>query len=204
MSAKPEPFWIARIAAGEAPRLRNPGESVEDYRVAMGWDKPKAADAILYEHEDGRYAVAASPEAATFAAGDPKWHRVGPAEIHIQTPRRGVAILRNVIESLRADARYVDEEGDATDALEELLRFDPTMAGAHPIDEFELGRAAGRAENTATPEEAYAEGRKDERDDCVGLIAWAYGKLHHTTYAKQEDTLMLDRIKLLLEHGIHA
>jgi hypothetical protein len=41
MSAKPEPNWIARIAAGEAPRLRNPGESVEDYRIAMGWDKPQ-------------------------------------------------------------------------------------------------------------------------------------------------------------------
>jgi hypothetical protein len=37
--------------------------------------------AILYEHEDGRYAVAASAEAATFATGDPKWHRVGPVEI---------------------------------------------------------------------------------------------------------------------------
>jgi hypothetical protein len=41
MSAKPEPFWIARLAAGHAPRLRNPGESAEDYRIAMGWDKPK-------------------------------------------------------------------------------------------------------------------------------------------------------------------
>jgi len=26
------------------PRLRNPGESVEDYRVAMGWDEPKRVD----------------------------------------------------------------------------------------------------------------------------------------------------------------
>jgi hypothetical protein len=41
MSAKPEPFWIARLAAGHAARLRNPGESVEDYRIAMGWDKPR-------------------------------------------------------------------------------------------------------------------------------------------------------------------
>lgn len=39
--AAPEPFWIARIAAGQPARLRNPGESAEDYRVAMGWDKPK-------------------------------------------------------------------------------------------------------------------------------------------------------------------
>ncbi len=37
---------------------------------------------LLYEHEDGRYAVAPSAEAATFAHGDPKWHRVGPVELH--------------------------------------------------------------------------------------------------------------------------
>lgn len=46
MSAKPDPFWIARIAAGHPARLRDPGESVEDYRIAMGWDKPKDADRI--------------------------------------------------------------------------------------------------------------------------------------------------------------
>jgi hypothetical protein len=40
MSTKPEPFWIARIAAGQPARLRDPGESVEDYRIAMGWDQP--------------------------------------------------------------------------------------------------------------------------------------------------------------------
>ena len=38
-------------------------------------------NAILYEHEDGRHAVAATAEAATFAAGDPKWHRVGPVDV---------------------------------------------------------------------------------------------------------------------------
>lgn len=42
-NAKTEPFWIARIAAGGPARLRNPGESAEDYRVAMGWDKPPEA-----------------------------------------------------------------------------------------------------------------------------------------------------------------
>ena len=46
MSAQPEPFWIARIAEGHAPRLRNAGESVEDYRIAMGWDEPKSSPAV--------------------------------------------------------------------------------------------------------------------------------------------------------------
>jgi hypothetical protein len=48
MNKKPEPFWIARIAAGQPARLRNPGESVEDYRVAMGWDAaPSLHDELI-------------------------------------------------------------------------------------------------------------------------------------------------------------
>jgi hypothetical protein len=40
---------------------------------------------LLYEHDDGRHAVAPSAEAATFAAGDPAWHRVGPVEVDTET-----------------------------------------------------------------------------------------------------------------------
>jgi hypothetical protein len=65
--------------------------------------------------------------------------------------------------------------------------------------------------NTASPtgvdallSAAYEDGRADEHDDCKALIAWAYGKLYHINFTKQEDALMLDRMKLLLEHGIHA
>jgi hypothetical protein len=39
------------------------------------------AEWLLYEHDDGRHAVAPSAEAATFAHGDPAWHRVGPVEV---------------------------------------------------------------------------------------------------------------------------
>lgn len=39
------------------------------------------AEWLLYEHDDGRYAVAPTAEAATFAKGDPVWHRVGPVEV---------------------------------------------------------------------------------------------------------------------------
>jgi hypothetical protein len=70
MSAKPEPFWIARLAAGGAARLRNPDESVEDYRVAMGWDQPKpAAYAKSYgtENHTVRTMQAQLREALSFA-----------------------------------------------------------------------------------------------------------------------------------------
>lgn len=36
----------------------------------------------------------------------------------------------------------------------------------------------------------------------TALLSWAYSKLHHVHYSKQDDALMLDEIKLLLEHGL--
>ncbi len=48
---------------------------------------------------------------------------------------------------------------------------------------------------------AYAEGRKDQYEEdmeLLELLSWAYGKLNVFSYTKQEDALMLDRIKLLL------
>lgn len=38
-------------------------------------------------------------------------------------------------------------------------------------------------------------------DELLDMVRWAYSKLHHVNYTKQEDALMLDRMKLLLEHG---
>ena len=46
--------------------------------------------------------------------------------------------------------------------------------------------------------EAYAEGRKDEREELTRLLGWAYGKLSRFSYSKQEDALMLDEINLIL------
>lgn len=34
------------------------------------------------------------------------------------------------------------------------------------------------------------------------MLRWCYSKLHHISFSKQEDALMLDRIKLLLETGV--
>lgn len=51
------------------------------------------AEWLLYEHDDGRHAVAPSAEAATFAHGDPAWHRVGPVEV----PSNVDAVLTEVV-----------------------------------------------------------------------------------------------------------
>ena len=37
--------------------------------------------------------------------------------------------------------------------------------------------------------------------DLHDMVRWAYSKLHHVSYSKQEDALMLDRMKLLLDLG---
>ncbi|MGE0806356.1 MAG: hypothetical protein AB7L76_12465 [Burkholderiaceae bacterium] len=44
---------------------------------------PSQADGrpILYEHDDGRYAVADSAALADFCVGEPAWHRLGPVDI---------------------------------------------------------------------------------------------------------------------------
>ena len=46
--------------------------------------------------------------------------------------------------------------------------------------------------------EIYAEGRKDEREDNMKLLTWAYSKLQHIAFTKQEDALALDEIKLMM------
>jgi hypothetical protein len=33
------------------------------------------------------------------------------------------------------------------------------------------------------------------------LVRWAYSKLHHVNFTRQDDALKLDEMKLLLEHG---
>lgn len=38
--------------------------------------------------------------------------------------------------------------------------------------------------------------------DLHEMVRWAYSKLHRQNYAQQDDALMLDRMKLLLEHGV--
>ena len=46
-------------------------------------------------------------------------------------------------------------------------------------------------------------GREDVGPDLLDILSWAYGRLHRTNYTRPEDLLMLDRMKMLLEHGLH-
>jgi hypothetical protein len=62
----------------------------------------------------------------------------------------------------------------------------------------------GVGQSHAAQDDAYAEGRKDQQEEDSELLRWAYSKLHHVSFTKQDDALMQDRLKLLLEHGISA
>ncbi|WP_244361749.1 hypothetical protein [Burkholderia pseudomallei] len=60
--------------------LQARGYGVVDLAAHPGQPEPRAA--LLYEHDDGRYAVAPSAEEAHFTRDDPAWHRVGPVTVY--------------------------------------------------------------------------------------------------------------------------
>ena len=51
-------------------------------------------------------------------------------------------------------------------------------------------------------DDAYAEGRSDQRADDMRFLAFAYRKLSPYTMSNQDDALLLDEIKLILTGGI--
>jgi hypothetical protein len=100
--AKPEPFWITRIAAGGSPRLRNPGESTEDYRIAMGWDQPHAVQ--MAEGDLAEMRKHGNADDATEAAA------------HLERARHEQGGCRTVLERI---ARIEIERGmDGNEAIE--------------------------------------------------------------------------------------
>jgi hypothetical protein len=46
--------------------------------------------------------------------------------------------------------------------------------------------------------DGYAGGRRDEREQLLPMIRWAYSKLHRVECAQMDDALMLDAMKLEL------
>ena len=67
-----------------------------------------------------------------------------------------------------------------------------------PQDTKEALRSRVRTLDAATEAALDADAGESDLHD---MVRWAYSKLHHATYSKQEDALMLDRMKLRLEHG---
>lgn len=82
------------------------------------------ADWLLYEHDDGRYAVAPNAEAATFAHGDPKWHRVAPVMV-APSPLPPEPTEAMLVIGLRAACLY-----DTPESRRDLTRAWREMAAA--------------------------------------------------------------------------
>ncbi|QRF55347.1 hypothetical protein [Variovorax paradoxus] len=74
------------------------------------------AEALLFEHEDGRYAVAMGPESPDFALCNPKWHRLGPVDVSALSTNAGeaapVAYLVSNLPSGEPSLCFEEERGD--------------------------------------------------------------------------------------------
>lgn len=70
--------WFDNLATRTAPPSTTPSEQQpEENPVYLANAASGSVQALLYEHEDGRYAV--NPD----TAGDPKWHRLGPVTVPV-------------------------------------------------------------------------------------------------------------------------
>ncbi|MBN3832902.1 hypothetical protein [Burkholderia sp. Ac-20344] len=61
-------------------------QPLERLTALLGTQQPEPREFILYEHDDGRFAVSASADVAHFTRGDPAWHRVGPVTVYGPQP----------------------------------------------------------------------------------------------------------------------
>lgn len=104
LSAAGHPVPIARTpnVTTELPSLpvfaRPFAAPAQTFHLASGDKESVREQAVawmLYEHDDGRLAVAPTPEAATFARGDPAWHRVGSIDVYA-SPLPAVQTVRTV------------------------------------------------------------------------------------------------------------
>jgi Lar family restriction alleviation protein len=136
------PLWyVKQVHANHMPEFN----SIDEFSDGMGGGTALYAlestssiadrDAVLYEHEDGRYAVAPSDESATFTSGDPKWHRVGPVTLcGFASPVAGFSEATKTADQLYAAIEQVllhyrhstirTEDGDSGYPLTDLLTMD--------------------------------------------------------------------------------
>lgn len=106
--------------------LQARGYGVVDLVAHPGQPEPRAA--LLYEHDDGRYAVALSAEEAHFTRDDPAWHRVGPVTVYGSNtaphPEQRAEVTDADLVALLPGPYYMDppDGGDVT-LLEQLRRL---------------------------------------------------------------------------------
>lgn len=134
VASRPEAPVASAPGAQQAASEAAPGDSIKKYRLT--WQEAEAicvrdeVDEALREfvHDSTgdnanglarciveaylRHPPLASREEAPVASNDA-----------IQLPHGALSTLRNVIETLRSDGTYVDEEGEPTDALDDLYEW---------------------------------------------------------------------------------
>lgn len=135
------------------------------------------AEWLLYEHDDGRHSAAPSAEAATFAHGDPAWHRVGP--VMVQLPKRrplGCALAMRVMQS----DLYPTLDGDERADCDELVRQNIEWFGRD-------------ARGVSLPVEAEA-GALSSRLHAAIVVALESHHMHHTGEDENNTLPLVDML----------
>ena len=98
----------------------------------------------------------------------------------------------------------MSSQGKTTAVLSHQLTTALAQDGlAYSVGPHTISWLCSVAEILCLYQELGVQSRVPVEPDLLDLIHWAYSKLHKRTYTRQEDALMLDRIKLLLKHGTH-
>jgi hypothetical protein len=90
----------------------------------------------------------------------------------VALPRRGLIVLKNAVQMLREQARFVDEEGDDTSALEELL---DALASPPPSQPPVSAQVVEALELIAAPMRPDGTWNRD-REACRQIAAEALGR----------------------------
>ena len=98
----------------------------------LATQQPEPREAVLYEHDDGRYAVASSAEVADFTRCEPAWRRLGPVTVYGShaEPRPPITDdQRDKIERAEACLRNTGrtKDRDAANGLLDVLIEHPVM-----------------------------------------------------------------------------
>lgn len=112
---------------------------------------------VLYQHQDGRYGLAATPEDADFAVGDPGWNRVPLDEVRLAEPAVGQE-LREAVAAAPAAIRAL---------LDDLARLEATAAAYAHLHEEEQAEIAQLRSALDAPPPLPAQDLSDEQIDAI-------------------------------------